>query len=86
LIGPQLRELARKALHRDGRGAVEIDLRGIDLRNATGNVPIAYYPADAGADDWPEELYASLDSYDPRRETVILLYQDASDPLVYVLD
>ncbi len=86
LIGPQLRDLARNGLSRDGRGVVEINLRGINLRNATGNVPIAYYPADAGADDWPEDLYNSLDSYDPRRETVVLLYQDASEPLVYVLE
>jgi hypothetical protein len=86
LIGHQLRDLARNAFSRDGRGVVEIDLRGIDLRNATGNVPIAYYPADAGADDWPDDLYNSLATYDPRRETVILLYQDATEPLVYVLE
>jgi hypothetical protein len=86
LIGPQLRDLARHGLARDGRGVVEINLRGIDLRRATGNVPIAYYPADAGADDWPAELYSSLDSYDPRYETVVLLYQDTTEPLVYVLE
>jgi hypothetical protein len=86
LIGPQLRDLARQGFARNGHGVVEIDLRGIDLRNATGNIPITYFPADAGADDWPDELYASLDAYDPRRETVVLLYQDTTEPLVYVLE
>lgn len=86
LIGPQLRQLSREGLQRDGRGVIEIDLRGIDLRQATGTVPIAYYPADAGADDWPSDLYQVLATYDTRRETAVLLYQDRCQPLIYVLE
>lgn len=86
VLGPQLQDFAGKAYTRDGRGVVEIDLRGIDLGIARGTTPITYFPADAGADDWPPDLIEILASYEPHRETIILLYQDRCDPLVYVLE
>lgn len=86
VLSEQLLQFARDATRRDGRGVVEIDLRGIDLRTARGSAPIAYYPADEGADDWPSNLDEILDSYDPRHEAVVLLFQDGSGPLIYVLE
>lgn len=86
VLGPQLQDFAGQARGRHGRGVVEIDLRGIDLRNARGTTPITYFPADAGADDWPPDLPQILATYEPHRETVVLLYQDRCDPLVYVLE
>lgn len=86
LLGEQLHKLAREGYKRHGRGLIEIDLRGVDLRTATGGLPITYYPlADAG-DDWPTSLDDLLPSYDPQRETVVLLYHDPTEPLVYVLE
>jgi|YNPBryunderm2012_1023409.scaffolds.fasta_scaffold44984_1 hypothetical protein len=86
VISEQLLQFARQAYPRDGRGVIEIDLRGIDLRSATGHAPIAYYPADAGSDDWPPNLDEVLATYDPRREAVVLLMQDGCEPLIYVLE
>jgi hypothetical protein len=86
VLSEQLLQFARDGAQRDGRGVVEIDLRGIDLRTATGSAPIAYYPADSGTDEWPPNLDELLDDYDPRREAVVLLFQDGSGPLIYVLE
>lgn len=86
VLSEQLLQFAREALRRDGRGVVEIDLRGIDLRTASGSAPIAYYPADEGTDEWPPNLDALLAEYDPRREAVVLLFQDGTGPLIYVLE
>lgn len=86
VLSEQLLQFARDAVKRDGRGVVEIDLRGIDLRNATGSAPIAYYPADEGSDEWPPNIDEILDGYDPRREAVVLLFQDGTGPLIYVLE
>lgn len=86
VLSEQLIQFAREAVRRDGPGVIEIDLRGIDLRTATGAAPIAYYPADSGTDEWPPNLDEILDGYDPRRETVVLLFQDGSGPLIYVLE
>lgn len=86
VLSQQLLQFAREATQRDGPGLVEIDLRGIDLRNAKGSAPIAYYPADEGSDEWPPNMDEILDSYDPQREVVVLLFQDGSGPLIYVLE
>ncbi len=86
VLSEQLLGFAREAVRRDGPGVVEIDLRGIDLRTATGSAPIAYYPADEGSDEWPPNLAAIIADYDPRREAVVLLFQDGSGPLIYVLE
>jgi hypothetical protein len=86
VLSPQLLQFAQQAGARDGRGVVEIDLRGIDLRTATGSAPIAYYPAHAGTSEWPSNLHALLAEYDPRREAMVLLFQDRSGPLIYVLE
>jgi hypothetical protein len=86
VLSPQLLQFARQAGERDGRGVVEIDLRGIDLRTATGSAPIAYYPAAEGTGEWPANLYELLADYDPRREAVVLLFQDGTGPLIYVLE
>jgi hypothetical protein len=86
VLSEQLLQFARQAVGRDGPGVVEIDLRGIDLRNATGSAPIAYYPADAASEEWPPNLDEVLADYDPRREAVVLLFQDGSGPLIYVLE
>lgn len=85
-ISEQLLQFARQAYARDGRGVVEMDLRGLDLRTATGSAPIAYYPADTEVAEWPSNLDEVLASYDPQREAVVLLLQDASGPLIYVLE
>ncbi|MCU0494524.1 MAG: hypothetical protein MUD01_23300 [Chloroflexaceae bacterium] len=86
LLGPQLQELARRGYAQSGRGAVEIDLCGIDLRHATGNMPIAYYPvSDIEFAEWPEGTRDVLVDYDPQREVVVLLIQDAG-ALIYVLE
>ncbi len=86
VLSEQLLQFARQASGRDGPGVVEIDLRGIDLRNATGTAPIAYYPADSGTDDWPPNLDELLTDYDPRREAVVLLFQDGLGPQIFVLE
>jgi hypothetical protein len=86
VLSPQLIQFAREASKRDGRGLVEIDLRGIDLRNARGSAPIAYYPADESTDEWPPNITEVLDSYDLQREVVVLLFQDGTGPLIYVLE
>jgi hypothetical protein len=86
LLGLQLHQLAREGYRRDGRGLIEIDLRGIDLRTATGGLPITYYPRGDAADDWPGSVDETLRSYDPQREAVVILYQDGCEPLVYVLE
>lgn len=86
VLSAQLLDFARQAVGRDGPGVVELDLRGIDLRNATGNAPIAYYPAAEGSDEWPPNIDALLADYDPRREALVLLFQDGSGPLIYVLE
>ncbi|HMQ30293.1 MAG TPA: hypothetical protein PKD53_06165 [Chloroflexaceae bacterium] len=86
IISEQLLQFARQAHARDGAGVVEIDLRGIDLRTATGTAPIAYYPADSGSEEWPPNLDELLETYDPAREAVVLLFQDGSGPQIYVLE
>jgi hypothetical protein len=86
IISEQLLTFARQAYGRDGVGVVEIDLRGIDLRTATGTAPIAYYPADAGSDEWPTNIDEVIDSYDPAREAVVLLFQDRIGPQIFVLE
>ena len=86
IISEQLLQFAHQAYKRDGIGVVEIDLRGIDLRTATGTAPIAYYPEDAGSDEWPPNLDEVLTSYDPPREAVVLLFQDGTGPQIYVLE
>jgi hypothetical protein len=86
LLGEQLQKLASEGYKRHGRGLIEIDLRGVDLRSATGGLPITYYPLADASDDWPASLDDLLPSYDPQRETVVLLYHDSSEPLVYVLE
>lgn len=85
ILSEQLLGFARQAYGRDGAGVVEIDLRGIDLRTARGTAPIAYYPADAGSDEWPSNIDDVLADYDPRREAVVLLFQDGSGPQIFVL-
>lgn len=85
VLSEQLLQFARQAYGRDGVGVVEIDLRGLDLRTATGTAPIAYYPADAGSEEWPANLDGVLDGYDPAHEAVVLLFQDGSGPQIYVL-
>lgn len=86
VLSEQLLQFARDAARRDGRGAIEMDLRGIDLRNATGQAPIAYYPTDEASEEWPPNLDELLASYDPRREAVVLLLQDGTGPLIFVLE
>lgn len=86
VISEQLLQFARQVYQRDGPGVIEIDLRGIDLRTATGHAPIAYYPSDAESDDWPSNLNEVLATYDPNREAVVLLMQDDCEPLIYVLE
>lgn len=86
VLSTQLLQFAHQAAARDGRGVVEIDLRGIDLRTATGSAPIAYYPDDAGSEEWPPNLIEVLSSYDPRREAVVLLLQDGGEPQIFVLE
>jgi hypothetical protein len=86
LLGIQLHTLAREGYGRNGRGLIEIDLRGLDLRTATGGLPITYYPRSDAADDWPASVEQTLHSYDPQREAVVILYQDGCEPLVYVLE
>ncbi len=85
-LSEQLLSFARQAAGRDGAGLVEIDLRGIDLRTATGTAPIAYYPADAGSDEWPPNLDEVLNDYDLKREAVVLLFQDRVGPQIFVLE
>jgi hypothetical protein len=86
LLSTTICELARQGYGRDGRGAVEIDLRGLDLRSARGNLPILYYPAEEAGDDWPDEIFAELQSYNPRREAVAILFYDGGLPQIYVLE
>jgi hypothetical protein len=86
VLSEQLLSFGRQAARRDGPGVVEIDLRGIDLRTATGSAPIVYYRADEGTDEWPSNLYPMLADYDPAREVVVLLFQDGAGPLIYVLE
>lgn len=86
VISEQLLQFAQQAYARDGRGVVEIDLRGIDLRTATGNAPIAYFPADSQGDEWPPNLKEVLAGYEPHREAIVLLLQDGAGPLIYVLE
>jgi hypothetical protein len=86
VISEQLVQFASQAYRRDGIGLIEIDLRGIDLRTATGTAPIAYYPADAGSDEWPPNVDEVLESYNPQREAVVLLFQDRSGPQIFVLE
>ncbi|PDV96423.1 hypothetical protein [Candidatus Chloroploca asiatica] len=85
VISEQLLAFAAQSYKRDGIGVIEIDLRGIDLRTATGTAPIAYYPADAGSDEWPPNLAAILNDYDPAREAVVLLFQDRAVAQIFVL-
>lgn len=85
VLSEQLLGFARQAYGRDGVGVVEIDLRGIDLRTATGTAPIAYYPAEAASDEWPPNLDGVLGEYDPAREAVVLLFQDHGGPQIFVL-
>lgn len=86
ILSVQLLEFARKAHKRDGRGAIEMDLRGIDLRTARGTAPIAYYPADAGSDEWPANMDEVLRGYDTAREAVVLLFQDGLGPQIFVIE
>ena len=86
VLGPQLLDLARSGAKQFGRGAIEIDLRGIDLRTATGNGPITYYPQADATDEWPAETLEVLQSYQIGREAVVVLFHDRSDPLLYVLE
>ncbi|RRR74565.1 MAG: hypothetical protein EI684_06720 [Candidatus Viridilinea halotolerans] len=86
VLSEQLVQFARQSYRRDGAGVIEIDLRGIDLRTATGTAPIAYYPADAGSDEWPENVDEVLESYNPASEVVVLLFQDQSGPQIFVLE
>ncbi|MBP1466826.1 hypothetical protein EYB53_014020 [Candidatus Chloroploca sp. M-50] len=85
VISEQLLLFAAQSYKRDGIGVIEIDLRGIDLRTATGTAPIAYYPADAGSDEWPPNLEAILNDYDPAHEAVVLLFQDRAVAQIFVL-
>lgn len=86
LLSEQLLTLARQGYARSGRGAVEIDLRGIDLRNATGGLPIHYFPTDdIMLEDWPDGTDEILDTYDATREVVVLLIQDGGS-LIYILE
>jgi hypothetical protein len=86
LLSTTICDLARQGYGRDGRGAVEIDLRGLDLRTARGNLPILYYPLDEAGDDWPDEVFAELQGYDPHREAVSILFYDDGPPQIYVLE
>lgn len=86
VLSEQLVQFARQGYRRDGVGVIEIDLRGIDLRTATGTAPIAYYPADAGSDEWPVNVEEVLASYNPPNEVVVLLFQDRSEPQIFVLE
>lgn len=86
VIGEQLLQFARQAHRRDGVGVVEIDLRGIDVRMATGTAPIAYYPADEASDEWPPNMAELLGGYDPASEAIVLLFQDGAGPQIFVLD
>lgn len=85
LIGEQLQALAATGYERAGRGVVEIDLRGIDLRHATGHVPIEYCMSDEADEEWPDGISEVIASYNPQHEVVAILLQD-SGPLVYVLE
>ncbi|NJM05709.1 hypothetical protein HC891_05235 [Candidatus Gracilibacteria bacterium] len=86
LLSTTICDLGRQGYGRDGRGAVEIDLRGLDLRTARGNLPILYYPLDEAGDDWPEEVFAELAAYTPQREAVAILFYDGGPPQIYVLE
>jgi hypothetical protein len=85
IISEGLLQFARQAHRRDGVGVVEIDLRGIDLRTATGTAPIAYYLLDEATEEWPPNMAEVLGDYDPRREAVVLLFQDGAAPQIFVL-
>ncbi len=85
ILSTQLKALAKTGRAQSGRGLLKIDLRGVDLRSATGNLPIAYAPAKLPNPDWPREALELLRSYNPRREAVVLLLQD-SGSLLYVID
>ncbi|MFV9504837.1 MAG: hypothetical protein AB4911_09770 [Oscillochloridaceae bacterium umkhey_bin13] len=86
VLSEQLLSFASQAYARDGVGVIEIDLRGIDLRTATGTAPIAYYPIDAGSDEWPPNVEDVLEEYDPAREAVVLLFLDRADPQILILE
>lgn len=85
LLSPQLQMLARDGYRRDGRGLIEIDLRDIDLRNTRGGLPIHYFPTEDYDDDWPQEAFELIRSYEPDHEIVVLVYHD-SGPMLFILD
>jgi hypothetical protein len=85
VLSDQLLVLAAQGHKQSGRGLIEIDLRGIDLRNARGGIPIHFFPRADYGDDWPREAFEMMDSYDPNRELIALVFHDTG-PMIFVLE
>lgn len=85
VLSDQLLVLAAQGHKQSGRGLVEIDLRGIDLRSARGGIPILFFPREDYGDDWPREAFEAMDSYDPNRELITLVFHD-SGPMIFILE
>lgn len=91
LIADQLIQMAHEGHKREGRGAVVIDMRGIDVRTAKSNLgaPMYYLSitrADEHAIVWPaSNVVEEVQGYAPDQECVIVMHREEISSIFVVV-